>query len=308
VRRGVGWVAAVLGICVMAISLAAHFGSLWWVLDLAANFRPQMAALLLGFGLVALLGDRRVAAAVLVVGLVDAAVVVPYLVGGGAGPTGDDRIEVLTFNVGVSNPNRADVAAFIAAEDPDVVFIFESSFEWEDTIRASDLPLQIVAVVPRGRIAGVTVLVRPSLRPGAVDVNLGGEAAAVTVDLGDQRVDVLGIHPVSPTTAARSQRRDEMMAAAAGWVQARSGEVIVVGDMNASPWSHAFRNLRRRGGLVDTMRGAGLQPSWPDGWGLLAIPIDHVLYTTGLASADRRTGPAFGSAHRPVIVSIGWAG
>ena len=292
----------------MAISLAAHFGSLWWVLDLAANFRPQMAALLLGFGLVALLGDRRVAAAVLVVGLVDAAVVVPYLVGGGAGLAGDDRIEVLTFNVGVSNPNRADVAAFIAAEDPDVVFIFESSFEWEDTIRASDLPLQIVAVVPRGRIAGVTVLVRPSLRPGAVDVNLGGEAAAVTVDLGDRRVDVLGIHPVSPTTAARSQRRDEMMAAAAGWVQARSGEVIVVGDMNASPWSHAFRNLRRRGGLVDTMRGAGLQPSWPDGWGLLAIPIDHVLHTTGLASTDRRTGPAFGSAHRPVIVSIGWAG
>jgi endonuclease/exonuclease/phosphatase (EEP) superfamily protein YafD len=233
-------------------------------------------------------------------------VVVPYLVGGGDDITGEDRIEVLTFNVGVSNPNRPDVAAFIAAEDPDVVFIFESSFEWEDTIRGSDLPLQIVSVVPRGRIAGVTVLVRPSLLPGAIDVDLGGEAAAVTVNLEDRRIDLLGIHPVSPTTRARSERRDAMLSAAGEWVRSRPGEVVVVGDMNATPWSHAFRDLRRRGGLVDTMRGAGLQPTWPDGWGVLSVPIDHVLHTTGLASTDRRTGPAFGSAHRPVIVTIGW--
>ena len=197
------------------------------------------------------------------------------------------------------------MADFIAAEDPDVVFIFESSFEWEDAIRAADLPLVILAVVPRGLIAGVTVLARPSLRPGAIEVELGGEAAAITIDLGDRRIDVLGIHPLSPTTAARSQQRDRMMAAAGDWVQTRPGDVVVVGDMNSSPWSYAFRELRRRGGLVDTMRGAGLQPSWPDGWGLLAVPIDHVLHTAGLASANRRTGPAFGSEHRPVIVSIG---
>jgi len=302
----VGGMAAAAGGLAALLSLAAHFGSLWWVLDLVANFRPQLAALLLGCGVVALLGDRRVAAVILAVGLVDAAVVVPYLVGGGDDITGEGRIEVLTFNVGVSNPNRSDVAAFIAAEDPDVVFIFESSFEWEDTIRASDLPLQIVSVVPRGRIAGVTVLVRPSLIPGAIDVDLGGEAAAVTVNLEDRRIDLLGIHPVSPTTGARSERRDAMLSAAGEWVRSRPGEVVVVGDMNATPWSHAFRDLRRRGGLVDTMRGAGLQPTWPDGWGVLSVPIDHVLHTTGLASTARRTGPAFGSAHRPVIVSIGW--
>ena len=301
-----GGMAAAAGAMVAVLSLAAHFGSLWWVLDLVANFRPQLAALLLGCGVVALLGDRRVAAVILAVGLVDAAVVVPYLVGGGDDITGEGRIEVLTFNVGVSNPNRSDVAAFIAAEDPDVVFIFESSFEWEDTIRASDLPLQIVSVVPRGRIAGVTVLVRPSLIPGAIDVDLGGEAAAVTVNLEDRRIDLLGIHPLSPTTRARSGRRDAMLSAAGEWVRSRPGEVVVVGDMNATPWSHAFRDLRRRGGLVDTMRGAGLQPTWPDGWGVLSVPIDHVLHTTGLASTARRTGPAFGSAHRPVIVSIGW--
>jgi endonuclease/exonuclease/phosphatase (EEP) superfamily protein YafD len=38
------------------------------------------------------------------------------------------------------------------------------------------------------------------------------------------------------------------------------------------------------------------------------IPIDHVLHTGGLGSTDRRTGPAYGSAHRPVLVEIGFAG
>lgn len=290
------------------VSVLGFVGSQSWLLDLTANFRPQQAAVLLPLGALALLGHRRIGSALLVVGLVDAALVAPYLVGSGAGITGEDRIEVMTFNVGISNPNRLAVADYIASEDPDVVFIFESSFEWEDAIRASDLPLQIVSVVPRGRIAGVTVLARPSLRPGSIEVAIGGEAAAVTVDLGDSRVDVLGVHPPSPTTAARSGRRDAILAAAGEWVLDRPGEVIVVGDFNATPWSHAFRGLRRRAGLIDTMRGAGLQPSWPDGWGVLALPIDHILHTSGLASADRRTGPAFGSAHRPVVVSIGHSG
>jgi endonuclease/exonuclease/phosphatase (EEP) superfamily protein YafD len=86
------------------------------------------------------------------------------------------------------------------------------------------------------------------------------------------------------------------------------GEVVVVGDLNATPWSHAYGVLRLGGGLVDTLRGRGLQPTWPEGWGFLMIPIDHVLHTRGLGSADRRTGPAFGSTHRPVLVRIGVAG
>ncbi len=294
-----------VGVVVALLSIAGFFGSAFWVFDLAANFRAQQAAALLVLGIIAWLGSRTLATALLLVAAVNVALVAPYVIGGAAGIVGDDHIEIMTFNVGVSNPNRDDVAAFIAAEDPDVVFIFESSFEWEDTIRGADLPLQIVSIVPRGRIAGVTVLVRPELRPGAVEVHLGGEAAAVTVDLGASRIDILGVHPPSPTTSERSGLRDDILSAAAQWVRERPGEVVLVGDLNATPWSHALRGLRRDAGLIDTMRGAGIQPTWPNDWGLLAIPIDHVLHTGGLAAEDRRTGPAFGSAHRPVMVTIG---
>lgn len=299
-----GWMATVPA----ALGLLAFFGSLVWFLDLAANFRPQLAAITLLLGLVALAGQRGVAVLVLAAGVVNAVVVVPHLLFGGPGITGADRIEVMVFNVGVSNPNREEVVGFIASEDPDVVFLFESSFEWEAAIRSADLPLRLVTIVPRGRVAGVTVLARPSLLPGVVEVRLGGEAAALAVNLDGERIEILGLHPPSPTDATRSGRRDRMLAGAGDWVAGRDREVVVVGDLNATTWSHAFVTLRERGGLIDTLAGSGLQPTWPDGWGPLSIPIDHVLHTAGLGSEDRHTGPAFGSAHRPVLVAIGHSG
>lgn len=300
-----GWA----GVAVATMSLLSFLGSIHWVLDLAANFRPQTSFALVVLGSVAVAGRAfGPGLPTLAVGFIGLVSLVPHLLATPPGiADGSPTIRVMTFNVGISNPNRAEVAAFISEEDPDVVFIFESSFEWEDAIRDAGLPLQIVAVVPRGRLAGVTVLARPELRPGHVDVDLRGEVAAIGVDLGDERIEVLGIHPLSPTTGERAEGRDALIARATDWVATRPGEVVVVGDLNATPWSHAYSALRVRGRLVDTLRGRGFQPTWPEGWGVLMIPIDHVLHTPGLGSADRRTGPAFGSAHRPVLVEIGFA-
>ena len=280
------------------------------MLDLVASYRPHLSLAAIALGAIALSGKAgETGIAALVAGLVGALSIVPHLTPSAAPISeGSPTITVMTFNVGISNPNRGDVASFIARADPDVVFIFESSFEWEDTIRTSGLPLQIVSIVPRGRLAGVTVLARPELRPGRIDVDLTGEVAAVAVDLGDRRVEVLGIHPLSPTTASRAAARDRLIGEAARWVAGRPGEVVVVGDLNATPWSHVFTRLRIAGGLTDTFRGSGYQSTWPEGWGPLMIPIDHVLHTDGLGSNDRRTGPALGSAHRPVVVEIGFSG
>lgn len=308
-RHSLALAVAWSGAFLSAVLLLSFFGSLFWILDLAANYRPQLSVVLVTWGgLVLVCKVSRLGWSTMAIGAAGLLTLVPHALNtprriADESPT----IRIMSFNAEISNPNRAAVAAYIADEDPDIVFIFESSFEWEDTIRAADLPLQIVSMVPRGRLAGVTVLARPELRPGLVVVDLPGEVAAVSLDLGSDRIEVLGIHPLSPTSARRSHARDRLIAQAAEWVVARDGEVIVVGDLNATPWSHAYATLRLRGGLVDTLRGRGIQPTWPEGWGPLMIPIDHILHTTGLGSRNRHTGPAFGSSHRPVIVEIGWA-
>lgn len=300
---GIGW----LGVALATLSILSFFGSLFWVLDLVASFRPQTSVVLVLLGLLALLGRAfRPGLGALAVGVLGLVSVVPHLVDRPPPiAEGSPTIRVMSFNVGISNPNRTAVADFIGVEEPDVVFIFESSFEWENTISGAGLPLQIISVVPRGSLAGVTVLARPELNPGRIDAALDGEVAAIEVDLGGERITLLGIHPLSPTTGARAAARDRLILGAADWVAQRPGEVVVVGDLNATPWSQVYSTLRLRGGLIDTLRGRGLQPSWPEGWGPLMIPIDHALHTRGLGSANRHTGPAFGSEHRPLIVEIG---
>ena len=98
-----------------------------------------------------------------------------------------------------------------------------------------------------------------------------------------------------------------MLAEAGSWIAEQESTIVVVGDLNATPWSHAHRTLRNRAGLSDSQRGAGLQPTWLTGLGPLMIPIDHALHTPDLISGDRRTGPAAGSDHRPLVEEIAWA-
>jgi endonuclease/exonuclease/phosphatase (EEP) superfamily protein YafD len=133
-------------------------------------------------------------------------------------------------------------------------------------------------------------------------------AAAIEIPLDDGALTILGMHPPSPTTGARTARRNELLDQAGDWIRGRVGPVLVVGDLNATPWSAGHRALRRGGGLIDSLRGRGLQPTWPDGWGPVMIPIDHALHTVDLAVAERRTGPATGSAHRPLIITVGRSG
>lgn len=293
-------------------TLGALAGALWWPLDLLSSFHPQYAVVLAAAATVHLAVRMRATAAWLAAGaLLNAVLVAPHLVGAGLHPdAAGPRLTVMSFNVGVSNPMRQEMARFVAEEDPDLLFVLESSFEWEDALERWGPPMAAVAIVPQGRVAGITVTADPALGARSVPVPFAGpdQAAAVEVTLGGRSTVVLALHPPSPTTGARAGERDRILAAAGDWAAGLGTPVLVVGDLNATPWSHGYAALRFRGRLVDTSRSAGLQPTWPAGWGPLMIPIDHALHTGDLATVARETGPSLGSAHLPLLVTVAPAG
>lgn len=77
-----------------------------------------------------------------------------------------------------------------------------------------------------------------------------------------------------------------------------------MGDFNATPWSPSFHRLAHEGRLFNSLDGFGLQVSWPESNLALRIPIDHALLGPGLAATDRGTGPAFGSQHRSLHITV----
>jgi endonuclease/exonuclease/phosphatase (EEP) superfamily protein YafD len=88
-----------------------------------------------------------------------------------------------------------------------------------------------------------------------------------------------------------------MMAAAAR--EASTGRTLVIGDMNATPWSSRLRDLSAK--LVRLSPALG--STWFSSLPVLGLPIDHAFVTSDLR-ASARVGPGVGSDHLPLIVSI----
>lgn len=80
--------------------------------------------------------------------------------------------------------------------------------------------------------------------------------------------------------------------------------MIVMGDLNATPWSRPFAWLRERTGLCDSRAGFGIQASFPAASALLRIPIDHLLASCPIGVRERRIGRDVGSDHLPVVVDL----
>ena len=83
---------------------------------------------------------------------------------------------------------------------------------------------------------------------------------------------------------------------AAQWAKSQANAAIIIGDLNATPWS------------VNSQLGRGPGMTWPAGaFGdtpLTMIPIDHCLHTADLETIARQTGPSLGSDHRALRVTL----
>lgn len=293
---------------VAAATVAAFLGGWVWWLDLVANFRPQLGAAALILGVALLLGRwRRLGTLVVAAGVVNAALVVPLYVAPTPPVTDGVPVRVLSFNLFASNDHFDEVIGYLRGVDADVVFLHEASAPWEEALEAADLPYEVARSRAAGLIFGTLVLVRPGTTVTTFGFALA-EPRAVEVDLplGDGReLAVLGIHALAPTTERRAALRDAQLRFAGEWAAARAGPAVVTGDLNAGPWSRAFRRMADIGGLHDSERGHGLQPSFPATANpLLRVPIDHLLATEGVAVTSRRLGPALGSDHFPLVVDL----
>jgi endonuclease/exonuclease/phosphatase (EEP) superfamily protein YafD len=123
-----------------------------------------------------------------------------------------------------------------------------------------------------------------------------------------EQVKILSSHPVAPTSAERASLRDAQLGFAADWAAQQDGAYMVVGDLNASPWSSPFRGLVSDGGLRNSQLGFGLQPSFSANTIFpLRVPIDHLLHSQDLRVTDRRLGPPMGSDHFPLLVDLQYA-
>ena len=309
--RTTGWGAATL-------ALLGFAGAITRVADLASHFRVTYLLAMLPALATYLPALRRrtwqpvfLTVALVIDFAAIAVLYLPFRKLPEAGP--DDRaIRLLQFNTWPRNRQANDVIALVEAEQPDVASLQETSESLRDLITSG--------LTGRYRIlsAGSELLlirsdtslirVRDWTRHSLPD----GEAIEARIAVEERDVVVLAFHAMAPIGLAKAAIRDAQFAWVARRCRAGTQPVIVLGDLNATPWSQPFGRLLREGGLIDSTQGFGMQPTWRTRYGPLSgvlawpmrIPIDHCLHSPGLMATAREIGPACGSNHFPLLITL----
>ena len=306
----VGSFATTVSLVLVLLTTAGFLGGIWWGFDLAAHFRVQYAALLVpAVAVLAGLGWRRTTLPAVVALVVNLALIVPLYLDRPAQPDGSSSLQILSFNVTASNPERASVIAYLTASGADIIFLHESSTDWEDALSRSDLPYRMVSAREPGSLFGTLALVGEDVVANVIPLgDFGQLSIEVIIELGGSEIKVLGTHPLSPVSPSRATARDEQLRIVGEWASRQDVPVVVTGDFNASTWSRGFSLVTREAGLVNSQRGFGVQASWPTRYTLFGIPIDHLVHSPELTTVDRYLGESLGSDHFSLFVTVGRAG
>lgn len=100
--------------------------------------------------------------------------------------------------------------------------------------------------------------------------------------------------------------RDDDMMHIAELAQKQKTHVIVMGDLNNTPFTSSFHYFLKISGLNFQSYGLFQNPTWPSGFALpfFQIPIDHVFYSDGLRQENKYVGPALWSDHHAIIAEF----
>ena len=195
---------------------------------------------------------------------------------------------------------------FLRSADADVILLMEVNERWMSDLSPLQSSHPHMLAEPREDNFGIALFSRIQLTNHNI-VELG-EAGVPSIKtemwVGPALITLLGSHPLPPGSSEYARLRNDQLREIASQVRDQSGPVIVLGDLNATPWSPYFNDLLRDSGLKNTSQGRGLHGSWPAWLPVGRIPLDHCLVSPSIGVISKRLGPRIGADHLPIVVEL----
>lgn len=306
--------------------IAAFFGTQSRDYELMTHLRFQFAIILLGLFVVTAIARARLLLILVVVALViNLSEVVPLYI-----PSDHDgrRIDpapvlaqtgltVVSSNLNVYNKEYEKIARAFDSSGADIICLQELTPEASDFLIASTKSVYPhTFMVPQPGMFGAGILSKVPLTnteklylSEAPDI----PTLKATAMIHGRPITILDTHPIAPLGEPTFKIRNEQLDNLADLAAKSKDPVILVGDLNVTPFSPFFKRLVQAGGYFDTTPGFGFQPSWqaqgfpfnkPIDQILFNLPLDHVLVRGPFKTMDRRILDSIGSDHKPVKVTL----
>ena len=170
-----------------------------------------------------------------------------------AGPV----VRLLWANLHHRNTDLDALRRLIEAEKPDIAVFTELDPVHDAVLRDVRALLPFQSPPPRGSVLGVMLLARKQPESLKFDLTMGDDAPLMVARLCPAEsgcLTLLGLHawpPLPPWTGARDRQLAHAATVARQHVD-KGERVVLVGDLNVTPFSPVFDRLLAQSGLWDT--------------------------------------------------------
>ena len=302
--------AMVIGGLALATGLS-FFARQWWVFELTSHFRVQYFLVLFVCSCVCVFrAHYRWALTAGIVALINLAIFAPFERVVHANTSAEKpysrNYRAVLVNVSYDNDDYAQLVDYIRLINPDLLLLLEVNDVWMSKLKG----IQDTFPYLKGHVHkkyGIVLMSQIPIKQSSI-LFFGEEdipTVVATIVTQDKTLfTLLGTHPRSPVSAVHAHSRNEQLSKIATLVSQRTNPVVLLGDLNVTPWSPVFWDFLAHSGLHDSQKGIGYQPTWPTMFPFAWIPIDHCLISSEVYVSNRQVGPNIGSDHYPLVVDL----
>jgi len=287
-------------------TIFGFLGSFSWFFDLFSHFRVQYILGLLVVGILLWGGrNRKTAGLFLWLAVVNMAVVFPFYFGRQSIDPKNAPLRAMLLNVNTSLGDATRVRAVVEAEAPDFLVLEEINARWLADLAwlTNTHPHRLIQ--PREDNFGIALYSKLPLQDGRIiDIGEAGVPSIIaTAQAEHTKLCIVATHPLPPFGKDYSRLRNGQLEQLPKFLDSPH-PILLLGDLNVTPWNSHFRKLLKETKLRDSTRGFGYQPSWPSHAPLFLIPLDHCLHSKAITIVNRRIGKNVSSDHYPLIVDF----
>ena len=287
------------------------FGSYYWFFDLFSHWRAQYAWLgLLTTLFYSVKKKRAPATLAFLLLLTNLSYIAPLYFSppnqSQTQPKNSVEIKIAQINLCAQHKETKAAVNYLKSNSFDILSMVELTPHWEKALSEvqADYPYRVCE--PREDCFGICLWSKLPIKDHKIVAYVSKTAPSIeaTLVVNEGPITVIVTHALPPRSSLLSHFRDEQFIRMGKRKNSYHKDIILLGDLNNTPWSPSYRQLENSLQLHNARQGFGICASWPTVGPPLLIPIDHCLVSHRIKVSNCQLGPSIGSDHYPLEVTL----